>query len=146
MLSKAYIVPHPPIILPEIGGTGAGYSEYSECLSHDCDDIASAKPQTIVVFSPHAQAIGDYIQISDGAQAFGSFEAFGVKDVDMKVLYDEDFVDMLCHAAASQGLPAGTLGEQSQTGWIMEPWCRCILFTGIHRFSACAYFSQRTGS
>ncbi len=33
----------------------------------------------------------------------------------MKVLYDEDFVDMLCHAAASQGLPAGTLGEQSQT-------------------------------
>ena len=38
-----------------------------------------------------------------------------MKDVDMKVLYDEDFVDMLCHAAASQGLPAGTLGEQSQT-------------------------------
>ena len=65
-------------------------------------DIASAKPQTIVVFSPHAPSYRDYIQISDGAQAFGSFEAFGVKDVDMKVLYDEDFVDMLCHAAASR--------------------------------------------
>ena len=73
------------------------------------------RPQTIIVFSPHAPSYRDYIQISDGAQAVGSFEAFGVKDVDMKVLYDEEFVDLLCHAAATLGLPAGTLGEQKQT-------------------------------
>lgn len=116
MLSKAYIVPHPPIILPEIGrGQERVIQNTVNAYRMIAHDIASAKPQTIVVFSPHAPSYRDYIQISDGAQAFGSFEAFGVKDVDMKVLYDEDFVDMLCHAAASQGLPAGTLGEQSQT-------------------------------
>ena len=116
MLSKAYIVPHPPIILPEIGrGQERVIQNAVNAYRMIAHDIASSNPQTIVVFSPHAPSYRDYIQISDGAQAFGSFEAFGVKDVDMKVLYDEDFVDMLCHAAASQGLPAGTLGEQSQT-------------------------------
>lgn len=116
MLSKAYIVPHPPIILPEIGrGQERVIQNTVNAYRMIAHDIASSNPQTIVVFSPHAPSYRDYIQISDGAQAFGSFEAFGVKDVDMKVLYDEDFVDMLCHAAASQGLPAGTLGEQSQT-------------------------------
>ena len=116
MLSKAYIVPHPPIILSEIGrGQERVIQNTVNAYRMIAHDIASAKPQTIVVFSPHVPSYRDYIQISDGAQAFGSFEAFGVKDVDMKVLYDEDFVDMLCHAAASQGLPAGTLGEQSQT-------------------------------
>ena len=126
MLSKAYIVPHPPIILSEIGrGQERVIQNTVNAYRMIAHDIASAKPQTIVVFSPHAPSYRDYIQISDGAQAFGSFEAFGVKDVDMKVLYDEDFVDMLCHAAASQGLPAGTLGEQSQT---------------------LDHFSQRTGS
>lgn len=116
MLSKAYIVPHPPIILPEIGkGQERVIQNTMNAYRMIAHDIASSKPQTIIVISPHAPCYRDYIQISDGPQAFGSFEAFGVKDVDMKVLYDEDFVDMLCSAAAAEGLPAGTLGEQNQT-------------------------------
>lgn len=116
MLSKAYIVPHPPIILPEIGkGQERVIQNTMNAYRMIAHDIASSKPQTIIVISPHAPCYRDYIQISDGPQTFGSFEAFGVKDVDMKVLYDEDFVDMLCSAAAAEGLPAGTLGEQNQT-------------------------------
>ena len=76
MLSKAYIVPHPPIILPEIGrGQERVIQNTVNAYRMIAHDIAFAKPQTIVVFSPHAPSYRDYIQISDGAQAFGSFEA-----------------------------------------------------------------------
>lgn len=116
MLKKAYIVPHPPIILPEVGkGQERSIQNTVNAYRMIAHDIAATKPQTIIIFSPHAPCYRDYIQISQGAQAYGNFEAFGVEDSDMKVLYDEDFVDMLCNAAAAQGLPAGTLGEQNQT-------------------------------
>ena len=116
MLKKAYIVPHPPIILPEVGkGQERSIQNTVNAYRMIAHDIAATKPQTIIIFSSHAPCYRDYIQISQGAQAYGTFEAFGVEDSDMKVLYDEDFVDMLCNAAAAQGLPAGTLGEQNQT-------------------------------
>lgn len=115
MLTKAYIVPHPPMILPEIGkGEERVIQNTINAFRMIAHDIASAKVQTIIVLSPHAPCYQDYIQISAGSQGYGNFEAFGVQDVEMKLLYDEEFVDMLCEAAAAQGLPAGVLGEQRQ--------------------------------
>ena len=59
MLSKAYIVPHPPIILPEIGrGQERVIQNTVNAYRMIAHDIASAKPQTIVVFSRMPQAIG----------------------------------------------------------------------------------------
>ena len=57
MLKAAYIVPHPPILLPEIGKkeeekislTRQGYETIAK-------DIARIRPQTIVICSPHAPA------------------------------------------------------------------------------------------
>ena len=59
MLSKAYIVPHPPIILPEIGrGQGRVIQNTVNAYRMIAHHIASAKPQSIVCFLRMPQAIG----------------------------------------------------------------------------------------
>ncbi len=64
MLSKAYIVPHPPIILPEIGrGQERVIQNTVNAYRMIAHDIASAKPQTIVVFSACPKLSGLYSDI-----------------------------------------------------------------------------------
>ena len=113
MLKAAYIVPHPPILLPEIGKkeeekislTRQGYETIAK-------DIARIRPQTIVICSPHAPAYMDYIHISDGEQAYGDMRAFGCEQVQFHEHYDVDFINALCSQAQKSHLPAGTLGNQ----------------------------------
>lgn len=111
----AIMVPHPPIIIPDIGkgeerkiqGTIDGYKEAAR-------RVAGWKPDTIVLFSPHQIMYGDYFHISPGTKAHGDFGQFGAGNVGMDVLYDTEFVEELCRQAQAQGLKAGTLGERDK--------------------------------
>ena len=52
---KAYIVPHPPIILPEIGrGEELKIAATTAAYQAVADEIAALKPDTIVLSSPHS--------------------------------------------------------------------------------------------
>lgn len=111
----AFMVPHPPIIIPDIGkgeerkiqNTIDGYREAAR-------RIARWKPDTIVLFSPHQIMYGDYFHISPGEGAHGDFGQFGAENVSIDVSYDGEFVEELCRQAAAQGLKAGTLGERDK--------------------------------
>ncbi|MBT5955541.1 MAG: hypothetical protein HOG97_02140 [Candidatus Marinimicrobia bacterium] len=60
-----YIVPHPPLIIPEIGtgdekkiqGTINAYHEIAK-------EIKEIEPDTIIISSPHALTYADYFHIS----------------------------------------------------------------------------------
>jgi AmmeMemoRadiSam system protein A/AmmeMemoRadiSam system protein B len=109
----AFIVPHPPLIVPEVGKgeerkiirTIEGYKEIAR-------RIAGLNPDTIIVTSPHSVMYSDYIHVSPGKQASGSFARFSARQVSFKVRYDEDFVKELEKAADKEGINAGTLGER----------------------------------
>ena len=109
----AYAVPHPPLIIPnidpgseqEIQATVNAYEEVGR-------RIASLKPETLVISTPHSIMYRDYNHISPGAQAKGSFEQFGDPADSYEVCYDQDFVRVLCSSADKEGLPAGTEGER----------------------------------
>ncbi len=111
----AVMVPHPPIIIPDIGkgeekkiqSTIDGYQEAAR-------RIAGWKPDTIVLFSPHQIMYGDYFHISPGEGAHGDFGQFGAENVSIDVSYDTEFVEELSRQAAAQGLKAGTLGERDK--------------------------------
>ncbi|MEN6418693.1 MAG: AmmeMemoRadiSam system protein A [Clostridiaceae bacterium] len=112
----AAIVPHPPIILPEIGkgqeweirSTTAAYKEIAK-------RVREKKPETIVVLSPHATSYADYFHISPGTKARGDFSRFGAKQVEVTAYYDEEFSKALEVAAKRAGIPAGTQGEREKT-------------------------------
>lgn len=109
----AVAVPHPPIILPEIGrgeehkidATAAAYTQAAQFIR----DLGA---QTIVLTSPHTVLYADYFHVSPGQAAAGDFSRFGVPGVRVQADYDTQFVNALSSMAEQDGFPAGTLGER----------------------------------
>jgi len=115
-LSMAFIVPHPPIILPEVGrGEERKIKKTTGAYREIAARIARIKPETIIITSPHAALYADYFHISPGQKARGDLRRFGVFDVTIETEYDEDFAGTLSLIAEENGIPAGTLGERDKT-------------------------------
>jgi AmmeMemoRadiSam system protein A len=113
-LLAAYMVPHPPIIIPEIGkGEERKIQKTISAYEKIAEEIKLLKPDLIIVSSPHAPSYYDYIQISDGEKAKGSFNNFGSR-VEISVNYDREFISKLNEELAKNNFPAGILGEQDQ--------------------------------
>lgn len=112
----AAIVPHPPIILPEIGmGQEREILQTIEAYREAARRIRQTKPDTLVILSPHATSYVDYFHISPGKKARGDFRRFGAKQVEVTAFYDEEFIAALEKNAKRAGIPAGTRGEQDAT-------------------------------
>lgn len=109
----AFIVPHPPIIMPEVGhGEEKKIQETINSYKKIAKQIAKLKPDTIILTTPHSIMYSDYFHISPGISASGSLSRFGAPDVNVKADYDTEFVFALEKAAQSNDIAAGTLGER----------------------------------
>jgi len=112
----AFIVPHPPIILPEVGrGEEKRIQKTIDSYREIARRIAALKPETIVLTSPHSVMYADYLHISPGEKASGNMGRFGAPQLALTVRYDTAFVGELCALAEAAGIPAGTLGERDRS-------------------------------
>ena len=110
----ALMVPHPPIILPEVGrGEEKKIYKTAEAYEKAALLVAELKPDTIVLISPHSVMYADYFHISPGKTAQGDMGQFRASQVKIKVNYDSEFVAELSHTAEDADFPAGTLGERN---------------------------------
>ena len=67
-VTGAVMVPHPPIIVPEIGrGEERKIQATIDSYRRAAERIAQWKPDTVVVISPHAVMYADYFHIVPGA-------------------------------------------------------------------------------
>ena len=109
----AFVVPHPPMIVPAVGrGSEAQIEETARAYEQVAEEIAALRPETILITSPHAVMYADYFHISPGRGAKGSFADFRAAQVKFHEEYDEELADRICLLAAEEGFPAGTLGER----------------------------------
>ncbi len=108
----AFIVPHPPLIVPAVGRGGeAQIAETTAAYEKAAEQIAAFAPDTIIITSPHATMYADYFHISPGKRAHGSFANFGAREVAFDEEYDTELRDRLCDECEAAGIDAGTLGE-----------------------------------
>jgi len=109
----AMAVPHPPIIIPDIGrGEEQKIQATIDAYMEVARRAAEFDPDTVVVLSPHSTVYRDYFHISPGKSARGDFGRFGARRVSVEMEYDTEFVQQLSSLAETDGLPAGTLGER----------------------------------
>lgn len=109
----AFIMPHPPIIIPEVGkGEETKIRKTIDAYRKAARQIADLKPETIVLTTPHAVAYADYLHISPGDKAEGNFASFGAPNTKAEFTYDTEFVAKLTEEAKRAGIPAGTFGEK----------------------------------
>ncbi len=111
----AYIVPHPPLIVPEVGrGQERKIQDTIDAYHGVAKEIGESKPETLVVITPHSVMYQDYIHISPGAGAFGDLRRFGAEKTRIEVDYDSELVREIEVLAGREGLAAGTLGEREK--------------------------------
>lgn len=115
MIKAAFMLPHPPIIVPEIGKGEEKKVQKTVAAYHAvARQIADLKPDTIILTSPHQILYSDYFHISPGQSASGDFAQFRAPQVQMQVRYDTEFVNQFCKLADAADFPAGTEGERDR--------------------------------
>ena len=108
-----FMVPHPPMIVPEVGrGSESQIEETTRAYEYVADRIAELQPETIILSSPHSIMYADYFHISPGRYAEGSFARFGAPKVAFHVEYDKELVGAISNRAYEHDLQAGVLGEK----------------------------------
>ncbi len=94
----ACMVPHPPIILPEIGrGEEKKIAETTASYEKAADLVASLKPDTLVIASPHTRMYADWFYIGGGSEGYGSFSQFRAGHVRIHADYDTEMIIPLDH-------------------------------------------------
>lgn len=112
-ITGAFMVPHPPLIVPEIGkGQESSISDTALAYKAVARQIALLEPETIVIISPHATMYADYFHISPGQRAHGDFGQFRAKQVAFDAVYDTELVKEISALCRDRHLMAGPLGEQ----------------------------------
>jgi len=122
MFVGAGLSPHPPIIIPEVGGeelltadrTVAGMKAWAK-------DIASANPETLVFLSPHAPFLHGALGWLDGRELVGSFAAFGAPEVAFRVRGDRDLALSIAAEAAGEGVQTVEVNTRSLDHGVMVP-------------------------
>ena len=111
----AYMVPHPPMIVPDIGkGSEKQVEKTIRAYEEIAWEIAALRPETIIVSSPHSVLYADYFHVSPGETATGDFGRFGAGRVSFRETYDRELGSAICSLAEAKGFPAGTLGERDK--------------------------------
>ena len=109
----AFMVPHPPLIVPEVGRGGERQIDATRAAYvRAAGEIAALKPETVIITSPHATMYADWFHISPGPEAAGSFAQVRAPGVRFRETYDTDLVTAIERIAAAEDFPAGTRGER----------------------------------
>lgn len=91
MIVKSYILPHPPIILPEVGrGEEKKIQKTTDSMERVSCEIASAAPETIIIASPHAPAFHNAFYMRTGEKILGDLSGFGIPDVSEEAEIDTE--------------------------------------------------------
>jgi len=108
------MVPHPPLIIPEVGrGSEKTVEETIRAYERAADLVASLRPETIVISSPHSVMYSDYIHISPGDSAGGDMRQFGAPEAGMLISYDVSLRQRIEELCDEFSFPAGTEGERN---------------------------------
>ena len=114
-ITAGFMVPHPPMIVPQVGRGGEKQvPETIAAYEKVADEIARIRPDTIVISSPHTVMYSDYMHIAPGNGTTGSFAEFGAPEISFEAEYDADFVQLLSECAEKAGISAGTLGGRKR--------------------------------
>lgn len=101
-----YLMPHPPIIIPEIGrGSEKEVSDTGESLNKVAAEIADLSPETIIIVSPHGPMFEDAIAIAYSKSIEGDLGSFGHDEIKMKLDIDVELADKIYELANKNGIP-----------------------------------------
>lgn len=105
---KNYILPHPPMMIPQIGkGEEVKLESTIRAISNVMDEIAQIKPETVVIISDKAPYYSDYIHMFSKGKKSGDLSEFGAKEIDFTAEYDIKLQKNIDKIAKNFAFPGG---------------------------------------
>lgn len=93
------IAPHPPIMVPAVGGKDSDVTAASSAALHHAASVLEAfAPETVVIMSPHSPAAQDAFIIDTAPRTSGSFGQFGAPGAKYSYSTDVEFARALLDA------------------------------------------------
>ncbi|HHD2754116.1 TPA: AmmeMemoRadiSam system protein A [Clostridium perfringens] len=111
---KYFLMPHPPIIIPEIG---KGREEEVIKTVNSCkevgDIIEESEVETIIIISPHGTVFRDAISLIKTDYIYGDLGDFGASEVKFNYNIDIELTDEIINLSVKEEIPAVALDENS---------------------------------
>ncbi len=108
----SFAVPHPPLIVKEIGrGSENQILKTIASYKQVAKEIKELEPETIIISSPHTKCYTDYFYLSSTTKVEGSFATFGAPQVEFKEEIDKELVQEIENISKEETFPAGTINE-----------------------------------
>lgn len=105
-LLAAYAVPHPPLIVPAVGqGRERAIQQTIDAYEFVAREIVLARPEILIVVSPHAPLLRDAFHLDACGILAGSMHSFGADDEPLEAVVDASFRAALVEEAARAGIP-----------------------------------------
>lgn len=106
----AGIAPHPPLLVPEVGGRRIERVASSKRALQDFSRrLVDSKPDTIVVISPHSPLDARRFTARGTPEIKGDFGEFNAPGVRLTFQNDLELLDAMKRAAATEGVELGEL-------------------------------------
>lgn len=100
-----YIMPHPPIIIEEIGkGEEQKAKKTIDACHKVSEEIEKLNPDTIIIITPHGPIFKDAIAIRDEEEFVGSFDNFGVDKIRMRLQGNRSLTEDIFIKAHGEGI------------------------------------------
>ena len=114
------VVPHPPVLLPEVGQDMAREVEATvEAVQELGRKIASYEPETLVLISPHGPLLRDSMAIGRAPEAQGDFANFQAPEITLSAHCDEELalaIQTSCERVAIPVTPVDHLTRSDSDG------------------------------
>ncbi|NLW55277.1 MAG: AmmeMemoRadiSam system protein A [Firmicutes bacterium] len=112
MLTYGAFVPHPAIILEEVGGEETKkVAQTVQAMKSLRERIEASQPETILLFSPHGPVFQDGLAIRGGKRLRGSLANFGFNRR-WEWENDQELVQAMIEAASEEGLNCREINEE----------------------------------
>lgn len=117
-LTNVYFVPHPPLVLKEIGGHDVqSVSDTVDALSKIAQEIKDCQPELIIFISPHGISFNNGTCFQYAKQLSGNFEMFGAPDIQYTKNIDMAFTKSLERKLESHDLISVLLDADLAKGY-----------------------------
>ncbi|MBN2793860.1 MAG: AmmeMemoRadiSam system protein A [Clostridia bacterium] len=114
MIKAAFLMPHPPILLKEIGqGSELQCPDVLYALNSVGQKIAELKPKTIVVITPHGPVFSDGIVIGYDDMLYGNLKKFGYPQVALEKKNNMDLVNKIIYESGKIDVPCLKLDDEN---------------------------------
>src|SRR5581483_460595 len=101
----AGIAPHPPLLVPEVGGERITRVKDSQAAMRDfARRLLATEPDTVVVISPHSPLDPHSFTARAASELRGDFRDFGVPQVQMTFANDLELLDAVERSATAGGV------------------------------------------